>query len=272
MSTRKAEFSELIGPEGPFKNYAELHVPEDHVGPCALAYSDRNGRHWVIFHSREEAITAAIGACRYDIGGYSDVHVYPIYAAPSNSPTYPAAMDWLFGDEDFEEETPFGADILAITRRFMRELARRIATYPKELINVEWRDLERLLFEVFEALGFEAELTRSAKDGGYDLKLVVEGSVYLVEVKHWAEHSKAGKGFVDRFTEVTASEGASGLLISTSGFTKQVVKARSKVSVQPVVLGSDLKVISLCRHYLQTEAGLWIRDGGLREVFFEDTF
>jgi hypothetical protein len=272
MSADTTDFSELIGPESPFENYAEVHVSEDYEGPCALTCSDLNGQHWAIFHSREEAINAAIGACRYDIGGYWDVHVYPIDAAPPNTLTYPDVGDWLFGENDYKDEESEDTGVLTIIRMFMRELARRIAISPKELSNIEWRDLERLLFEVFDSLGFEAELTRSAKDGGYDIRLTVDSFVYLVELKHWSENSKAGKGFVDCFTEVVVSEGASGLLISTSGFTKQVIKARSTISTQPVVLGSSLKVISLCRHYVQNENGVWTRDGGLREILFDNTF
>jgi hypothetical protein len=51
-----------------------------------------------------------------------------------------------------------------------------------------------------------------------------------------------------------------------------VVKGRVKVSECPVVLRSDLKVISLCRYYVQSEAGLWVRESGLRDIFFEGFF
>jgi hypothetical protein len=70
MFAPTTERPELIGPEGPFDNYFESHVPADHQGPCAIAYSGRTGKRWAIFPSRDEAITAASGACRYDVGGY----------------------------------------------------------------------------------------------------------------------------------------------------------------------------------------------------------
>ena len=55
----------------------------------------------------------------------------------------------------------------------MRELARRLALHPEELPTVEWRDLERILRETFEGIGFDTKLTRSTKDGGFDLELTI---------------------------------------------------------------------------------------------------
>lgn len=58
-----------------------------------------------------------------------------------------------------------------ILRTAMREIAMAIAENPSFLKEIEWRDLERALREIFEKLGFETELTRSMKDGGFDLRL-----------------------------------------------------------------------------------------------------
>ena len=152
----------------------------------------------------------------------------------------------------------------------MRELARRIAARPSELATIEWRDLERLLFEVFDALGYKAVLTRPAKDGGYDLRLEAKGFVYFVEVKHWSERSKVGAGIVDRFTEIVVAKGAEGLLLSSSGFTQDVVRGGPTASECPAFLGDHLKVISLCRHYVQSESGLLVPRQ--REMLFEGAF
>ena len=81
-----------------------------------------------------------------------------------------------------------------IVREAMRTLAGEIARNPDSLNQIEWRDLERVLREVFEELGFDTELTRPGKDGGFDLKLTcVEDqitSTFLVEVKHWVVGAK----------------------------------------------------------------------------------
>ncbi|SEC58474.1 Restriction endonuclease [Rhizobiales bacterium GAS191] len=237
-----------------------------------MSYFSRGQQHWAIFPSREVAITAATGACRWDVGGYDNVTIHPVGAAAVRTKQYDGAADWLFEGEDVWDEPLEQTGVAGIVRRFMRELARRIAAHPRELAAVEWRDLERLLFEVFDALGYEANLTRPAKDGGYDLRLEAEGSVYFVEVKHWSKPSKVGAGIINRFTEIVAKNGGEGLLLSSSGFTDEVIKGRLEVSEYPVVLGSEPKVISLCRYYVQTEAGLWVRESGLRDIFFEGAF
>jgi hypothetical protein len=177
-----------------------------------MSYFDKHGQHWAIFPNREIAHTAAAGACRWDVGGYDGVTVHPVQAAAMDAKHYQHVTDWLFEGEDFDHEGD--ADQLAelgpvakLLRRAMQGLASIIAAQPQELINVEWRDLERLLFEVFEGLGFDTTLTRPAKDGGFDLRLVADGFTYFVEVKHWAERSKVGEGIVSRFTEFVISNG-----------------------------------------------------------------
>jgi hypothetical protein len=237
-----------------------------------MLFFSNGEEHWAVFPCREIAITAAAGACRRDVGGYSNVQVHPVSDAPLDAKRYEGATNWLFEGADTWSEPIEETGPAAIVRRCMRELARRIASHPQELAIVEWRDLERILFEAFDALGYRSSLTRPGKDGGYDLRLEAEGFVYFVEIKHWSKRSKVGAGIVDHFTEIVIANAAEGLLLSTSGFTEDVVRGRIKISEYPVVLGNEVKVISLCRYYVLAQAGLWIPEHGLREIFFEGSF
>jgi hypothetical protein len=108
-------FSETIGPEGPFNNYADCFVPPGHAGACALTYSNKDGTHWIILPSREDAIATAVGACRYYIGGYSSVAVYPVSAAPTEAEIYSTGIRWLFPEayvDDEESAPPAVAEII----------------------------------------------------------------------------------------------------------------------------------------------------------------
>jgi hypothetical protein len=161
-----------------------------------------------------------------------------------------------------------------IVRRAMRELARRLAVHPEELPTVEWRDLERILRETFEGIGFDTELTRSAKDGGFDLELTIvedgQRSVYLVEVKHWRDQ-KPGKGHLKKLVEVAVSRKASSaLLLSTSGFTRTVYKGMVEFSGS-VHLGDRDKIIALCRAYYRLGTELWVKAHDLEETLFAET-
>lgn len=56
-----------------------------------------------------------------------------------------------------------------------------VARNPNVLNHLEWRDLERLVAELFDGLGFQARLTPSAKDDGKDVVLTCEVSGSLSE-------------------------------------------------------------------------------------------
>lgn len=161
-----------------------------------------------------------------------------------------------------------------IIRGAMKALAKLIAEHPEQLATLEWRDLERVLREVFEGLGFDTKLTRPGRDGGFDLELgmLKDGhkAVYLVEVKHWTGQ-KPGPMHLRKLVQVTASKQvAAGLLLSTSGFTKTLYQGFAKLSA-PVRLGDGSKVVSLCQAYYRLDSALWIEAKDLEEALFEGT-
>jgi hypothetical protein len=162
-----------------------------------------------------------------------------------------------------------------IIRAAMREIATRLAEHPDELQRMEWRDLERVLREVFEGIGFDTTLTRSGKDGGFDLELrsTSDGiqSVYLVEVKHWAEKRPGSKEFKKLVKVAARCQATGGLLLSTSGFSNRIFKGIAEAERMTVRLGNHRKILSLCRTYYRLGTELWIRDQDLQEVLFEET-
>ena len=106
------------------------------------------------------------------------------YLSEANSPQAP--------------KPPVSSKLELIVRNAMKALVIAIAENPEYLHDVEWRDLERILREVFETMGFDTKLTRSGKDGGFDLQLQCDESgkqkTFLVEVKHWmGSGKKVGK-------------------------------------------------------------------------------
>ena len=160
----------------------------------------------------------------------------------------------------------------------MQGIVNLIANHPEVLESVEWRDLERAMREVFETIGFDTELTRAGKDGGFDLKLVCASNgvkqTFLVELKHWVSKSKKpGTTICKAFYDIVVSESieATELLLSTSGFTKSVRKGRSEIERQIVKLGSKNKIVSLCQKYLQSKKGILQPTTNLPHVLFDQT-
>lgn len=165
-------------------------------------------------------------------------------------------------------------DCVSIVRGAMRDLARRLAERPEELPTIEWRDLERILRETFEVLGFNVVLTRSSKDGGFDLELTSTAAgaknVYLVEVKHWSKQ-KPGSSHLKKLIEVTASRKATGgLLLSTSGFAGTIYSGIAEVSA-PVRLAGAEKVIALCRVFHRLGTGYWDHGRDLQGELYSGT-
>jgi restriction system protein len=156
------------------------------------------------------------------------------------------------------------------------ELAALIATNPKALDHVEWRDLERVMARIMEGLGFSVKLTPPSKDGGKDLILsctAFRGYVsFIVELKHWRSGKRVGKSAVVSFLRVIIKEKrAGGVFISTSGYSPGAFEGLTEIERHTLRFGDGLKVGILARHYVRAASGLWIPPKNLPEVLFEAT-
>jgi hypothetical protein len=180
--------------------------------------------------------------------------------------------------EPAEELAPEFPSVEAIVRTCMQSLAMKIAHDPSALDTVEWRDLERVFREVFEKLGFDTQLTRPGKDGGFDLKLSCTQNgrafIFLVEVKHWIKHSKKpGLPVVRALFDIVAStpEVTAGVLLSSSGYTASAVHGRTEVEYQQIRLGDRTKIASLFQNYIRSKENVWMPALGLPELLLEGT-
>lgn len=169
------------------------------------------------------------------------------------------------------EEEPV-SPLATIVRQFSRVLALALARAPEALADMEWRDLERVLAEVCEGLGFQTTLTRSTKDGGFDVAVEADGLRYLIEVKHWSAPALVDAGVISQFAEVVVSQAAArGLLLSSSGFRPTVLAERLEVTPHRVALGDGRKIIGLCQHYARRGDSVWWPKTNLAEILFEET-
>jgi len=166
--------------------------------------------------------------------------------------------------------------VVIAVRNLSEELARLIAKNPRYLDEIEWRDLERLLGTVFDALGFDVEVTPSAKDGGKDLVLTCvasgNGKKYLVEVKHWRSGQGVGGSLVKQFVHVLASEKAEhGLFLATYGYAANALEAITEIERKKVSLGREAKIVSLCQTFVRAESGIWSVPTSLPEILLAET-
>lgn len=166
--------------------------------------------------------------------------------------------------------------IRAGVRVMSRFLASEIARNPDALFELEWRDLERTVAEVFEGLGFTVVLTPSSKDGGKDLILEYDYDgrrrVYIVEVKHWRQGKRVGGDVVRKFVNVIVRERRDGgLLLSTSGYSRSAFEHRTRLDRQLLRFGGREKILWLCRSLERVRSGLWSAPENLVTVLHEQT-
>jgi restriction system protein len=166
--------------------------------------------------------------------------------------------------------------ITLILEDVSRKFVQLIAEDSRYLDNIEWRDLERALAEVFNGLGFVVELTPGSKDGGKDIvvECVVSGlqSTYIIEIKHWRSGKHVNHKDIRHFLNVIISEKRNGgLFLSTSGYSHNIFSSFTEIERLQLKIGDKSKIVSLCKRYIQTKSGLWYPRESLTEILFEQT-
>jgi len=155
-------------------------------------------------------------------------------------------------------------------------IAKLIAENPKKLLELEWRDTERLVADVLSEFGFLVELTPSSKDGGKDiiLECINEDSKksYIIEIKHWRSGQRVGSSLVRDFINVIVNEKRDkGLYISTFGYTDNVFESLTEIDRHLVRFGDQNKIVGLCKMYTKKRTGIWIPEFDKEQLLFEGT-
>ena len=119
-----------------------------------------------------------------------------------------------------------GARILRVDLETINaELVRYLARHPEKMHSLHSRKFEELVAELFRDQGYEVELTRFSKDGGFDIRVVRKTAVglglTLIECKRYSQGNPVGVELVRGLHSVVETANAtSGLLVTTSYFTK----------------------------------------------------
>lgn len=168
------------------------------------------------------------------------------------------------------------SEIVQVLKAYVSKLIELIAKSSKTLAEIEWRDIERVVAEVFAGLGFDAKLTQSSKDGGKDviLECLAMGrqKSFIVEIKHWRSGQKVREGKIREFIQVITKEKRDGgLFLSTYGFVENAIESLTQIDREKVKFGSEKKIATLCTTYIRKKSGLWENEDQLPTILFEDT-
>lgn len=154
-----------------------------------------------------------------------------------------------------------------IIKECSRMLAKRIAAYPDEFMNTEWRDLERIIATVFSDFGYDVELTPSSKDGGKDVIVWYHGESYIIEIKHWNKENKVGKKHIRDFLNIVIRENRKlGLYLSSSGYTTNAFETMTYIDKINFRYGDKSSMQLLLKMYERVNNGFYVPSNNLEKL------
>jgi hypothetical protein len=125
--------------------------------------------------------------------------------------------------DGFSGSLLFTPEIIPVCIDF-RRIIRAVKMKPEDLLQLNSRQFEELVAEIWRSLGYETELTAQTKDGGRDIVAVkkLEANVrFLIECKRYDPSRRVGVELVRALYGVRAHEKATkGILATTSTFTR----------------------------------------------------
>lgn len=132
-----------------------------------------------------------------------------------------------------QNETPSSESILLL-EDVNEEFIYLIANNPSTMYQLGSRKFEELIAKLFSDRGHEVSLTKSTRDGGYDIWAKVKDTfsefIILAECKKYSPENKVGVEIVRGLYGVTEMNKANqGLIITSSFFTKDAHQEQLRI-------------------------------------------
>jgi restriction system protein len=135
------------------------------------------------------------------------------------------------------------AGLIGVGKRRWKRLLLSKATGLTAFRQMSWPDLELLVGEVFRQQGYSvSERGGRHADGGIDLELVRGREKVIVQCKHWLNRQVPVQRVRELLGVVTAEGADRGILVATSGFTRD---AREFAAGKPLQLIDGEALIKL---------------------------
>lgn len=145
--------------------------------------------------------------------------------------------DYLLDDqsENETEEKQTSGLIYLNDAKLIKNLIHDIYLDNAQMYLIKPREFEKVVAELLRNYGFEVELTKATRDGGYDimaLHKMGQGLLpikYLIECKRYREDNGVGVEVIRSLRDVIRTNQAHmGILFTTSYFTKDANKLREE--------------------------------------------
>jgi hypothetical protein len=130
----------------------------------------------------------------------------------------------------FTEE---GGNRVAVKELCPQKLIDEISEHPEVLDDINSREFEKLIAELYARMGYEIELRRGVKDGGLDFLAIKNEErdpyIIVVECKHPIKKNTIGVGFVEKLYGVgTWNDAEQSILVTSSKFSSGAEKFAMK--------------------------------------------
>jgi len=157
----------------------------------------------------------------------------------------------LLGDVEEEKES----SIIIPKIETIKQTIQSVYRDNSILFDIHPRRFEGLVAELLQSQGYQVELTKQTRDGGYDLMAIYQTDYQefkmLVECKRYAKQRKVGIDIVRSFCDVINTEQANkGLIVTTSTFTSGVKNRASKKGYL-LDLADGRDILDWTRRYLK---------------------
>lgn len=142
---------------------------------------------------------------------------------------------------DFDSESglflPESREIVSGINIGIANLILKAERNPQLLGQIDPREFENFVADLFEQQGFKVEVTKKTRDGGKDI-IAVRSEMninvkYIIECKRYAQNNKVGVELVRQLYGVQQAESVNkSVLVTTSSFTKGAIDFANQQSTK----------------------------------------
>jgi restriction system protein len=122
--------------------------------------------------------------------------------------------------EGFSGRLICSPEIVLVSMDFQR-LIRESTKCAEALLQLDPRQFEEFIAELWQRFGYEVELTKRTRDGGYDIVAVKRGAAavrFLIECKRYDPTNKVGVSIVRELYGVKTHRRATKGIVATTSF------------------------------------------------------
>lgn len=182
------------------------------------------------FYQQQQAFSNLTSALHPILNGYTVLGIYPKGRNTKEQENADQISEKVISEiylpdekKSITDESPTIAIMPANDKVFAY-----LAEHPSELYNLTSREFEEFMAQLYNKLGYNAELTKATIDGGKDIILrkpdILGDMVFYVECKQYNSKNKVGIDIIQRFAGIIEMDKINGGIIATTTFFSKDAK------------------------------------------------